>query len=115
MILRMDFLNKTNHKKNESIGTPDYIKIKYFSSRKVTINKLKYKLYTRRKYVQQVLFKNKNRIKCPKYIKNSYKAKQKVTRKMDTSYAQMINRREYLSEFTYEKVLILPSNEENAK
>ena len=40
--IRMNLLNKTlNHKKNENIDKPDYIKIKYFSSRKVTINKVK--------------------------------------------------------------------------
>lgn len=36
-------------------------------------------------------------------------------RKKQTGYAQAINRGQHLSEFTYEKVLILPNNEENAK
>lgn len=50
-----------------------------------------------------------------KYIKNCHKSKGKDNRKMDRSYAQVINTREHLSEFTCEKMLILPSNEEYEK
>lgn len=50
-----------------------------------------------------------------KFIKNGHKSKRKDNRKMDRSYAQVINTREHLSEFTCEKMLVLPGNEEYAK
>lgn len=50
-----------------------------------------------------------------KYIKNGHKSRRKDNTKMDRNYAQVINTREHLSEFTCEKMLTLPSNEEYAK